>query len=139
MTNVFSILKKAKHDYKDQTIEVVEGYEFSQYETLRKADLYANSIFTSGRKDSLGRDKPFYNISKHRLNVAIRATDLDTKDIQIKASRKADHWKSFSLTLKNKAWMKKANFARLLNKLNEARAKYGTGLIKKVMERRIKN
>jgi len=135
MTDVFSILKKAKHEYKDQTIEVVEGYEFSQYETLRKADLYVNSIFTSGRKDGLGRDKPFYNISKHRLNVAIRATDLDTKDVQIKASRKADYWKSFALTLKNKEWMKKSNFATFLNKVNEARAKYGTGLAKKVMDK----
>jgi hypothetical protein len=52
----------------------VPGYEFSQYETPRTIELYHNIKFKSGNKDSLKREKSFYNICKFRVNVAVRAT-----------------------------------------------------------------
>ena len=63
--------------YRSDTIEITEGYEFSQYETLRTIELYDNDRFLTGNKDSLDREKPFFNIVSFRKNVAIRATDLD--------------------------------------------------------------
>jgi hypothetical protein len=33
---------------------VAEGYEFSQYQTIRTIDLYHNSKFTTGNKNGLG-------------------------------------------------------------------------------------
>jgi hypothetical protein len=50
---------------------------------LRTIELYSNGKFTSGNKDSLGREKPFF--CKFRVNVATRATDLDTKDVNIQS------------------------------------------------------
>src|SRR3569833_353006 len=44
------------------------------------------TVASSGNKDSLGREKPFFNICKFRVNVATRATDLDTKDVQIEST-----------------------------------------------------
>jgi hypothetical protein len=73
---IFEFVKKQRDSYRSDTIEITEGYDFSQYETLRIIELYHNSRFTSGPKDSLGREKPFYNITKFRVNVAVRATDL---------------------------------------------------------------
>jgi hypothetical protein len=84
MNSIYEFVKQARDDYYSKEIEVVPGYEFSQYKTLRTIELYHNSRFESGKKDSLKREKPFYNITKFRVNVAVRATDLDTKDVQIK-------------------------------------------------------
>jgi hypothetical protein len=56
-----------------------------QYETLRTIELYHGSNCKSVGKDSPKREKPFYNICKFRVNVAVRATDLDTKDVLIEA------------------------------------------------------
>jgi len=133
MIDIHSLVHNARRDYRDDTIDVVDGFEFSQSETLNLIDLMVNSKFESGEKDDLDRDKPFLNIVKSRLNVSVRATDLDTKDIQIKAGRRKDYWKSFLLGLKLKEWMKKAEFAKTTNRLNELRGRYGSSLAKRIM------
>ena len=85
METIYEFVRNARDEYTSKTVEVVPGYEFSQHETLRTIELYANSKFTTGPKDSLKREKPFFNICKFRVNVAVRATDLDTKDVQIQS------------------------------------------------------
>lgn len=87
--------------------------------------LYHGSKFKSGSKDSLKREKPSYSIRKFRVNVAVRAADLDTNDVLIEADDVGAYGQSFILSLKNRKWMKASNFAALLNTMGQARAKYG--------------
>ncbi|MBX3498114.1 MAG: hypothetical protein KF889_01620 [Alphaproteobacteria bacterium] len=133
METVFDFVKEQRDDYRTRTVQIAEGYEFSQYETLRTIELYHNSRFLSGNKDTLDREKPFFNICKFRVNVATRATDLDTKDVQIQSERITDksYVETFLLNLKNRNWMKSSGFARFLNRMGATRAKYGGVLIKK--------
>jgi hypothetical protein len=77
MSTIFEFVKEARDSYRTETVEVAEGYDFSQSKTLPTIELYHNSKFTSGQTEA-GREKPFYNICKFRVNVATRATDLDT-------------------------------------------------------------
>jgi len=77
MNTIYEFVKNARDEYFDRPIEVVPGYEFHQYETLRTIELYDNSRFTSGNKDSLGRGKPFYSICKFSVNVGMPALDPD--------------------------------------------------------------
>jgi hypothetical protein len=51
--SVYEFVKNARDEYYSQSVEDVPGYMFSQHETLRTIELYANSKFTSGPKDSL--------------------------------------------------------------------------------------
>jgi len=37
---IYEFVKHARDEYYSRTIEVVSGYEFSQYETLRTVELY---------------------------------------------------------------------------------------------------
>jgi hypothetical protein len=78
MDSIYEFVKSARDEYCSGTIEVIPGYEFSRHVTLCTIELYYNSKFISGSKDGLRRKKRFYNICKFRMNVAIRATDLDT-------------------------------------------------------------
>jgi hypothetical protein len=70
VSSIYDFVKTQRDNYRNQTIEITDGYEFSQYQTIRTIELYHNSKFTSGNKDSLGREKPFYNITKFRVDVA---------------------------------------------------------------------
>jgi hypothetical protein len=73
VSTIYEFVKEQRDNYRSLTIEIADGYEFSQYQTLQAIDLYHNSKFETGNKDSLGRKKPFYNITKFRVNVATRA------------------------------------------------------------------
>ena len=131
MSSIYEFVKEQRNDYRSLLIEITEGYEYSQYQTLRLIELYHNSKFETGNKDSLGREKPFYNITKFRTNVATRATDLDTKNITIFSDAADAETEAFLLTLKNRNWMKQSNLATFLNRMGHTRAKYGGVLVKK--------
>jgi hypothetical protein len=49
MNSIF--VKEARECYRLDQIEMVDGYQFSQYLTLRTIDLYSNSQFETGRLD----------------------------------------------------------------------------------------
>jgi hypothetical protein len=132
MQSVYEFVKEQRQRYLSETIEIADGYEFSQYQTLRTIELYHNSKFTSGNKDSLGREKPFYNISKFRVNVATRATDINTKDVKIESEDTDGYTTSFLLNLKNRNWMKQSNFPAFLNRFGFTRSKFGGVLVKKI-------
>jgi hypothetical protein len=58
MQTIYDFIRKQRDDYKSDTIEIVEGYDFSRYTTLKAIELYHNSRFFSGNKDSLGHAPP---------------------------------------------------------------------------------
>jgi hypothetical protein len=134
MGSIYEFVKEQRDRYRSDTIQIADGYEFSQYETLRTIELYHNSKFLTTNKDSLGREKPFYNISKFRVNVATRATDINTKDVKIESERadKDAYTTSFLLDLRNRNWMKQSNFPTFLNRMGFTRSKFGGVLIKKI-------
>src|ERR1700749_2135511 len=72
MSSIFEYVKEQRTAYRSYTIEIADGYDFSQYQTLRTIELYHNSKFLTGNQDSLKRKKPSYNITKFRVNVATR-------------------------------------------------------------------
>ena len=59
MTSKHEFVRQQRDDYRSQTITVADGYDFSQYEMLRTIELYHNSRFLSGNKDSLAAKSHF--------------------------------------------------------------------------------
>jgi hypothetical protein len=73
MNSIFEYIKEARKRYRTDQIEIAEGYQFSQYQTLRTIDLYHNSQFTTGNKDSLGREN---HSCRHQLSpIALGPAD----------------------------------------------------------------
>ena len=116
------------------TVQITAGLTFNAYQTIKKILFYTESKYESGQKDRRGKLKPFFNIVNFRVNVATRATDLDTKDIQIVADEPQFMPMSFLLQKEVYNWMKDVNFAKTLNKMGQTRAKFGGVLVKKCME-----
>jgi hypothetical protein len=101
--SIYKFVAKQRDSYRSDTIEITEGYDFSQYETLRSVEPYDKDRFVIGNKDDLEREKPFFKIVSFRKNVATRATDLDTKDVQIQSDRitKTSYAETFHLNRKS--------------------------------------
>lgn len=131
--NIIDFLNETSKRFYEEKIAIFDGLSFSQYDTIKRIEFYSNSKYTSGMKDQLGRDKPFFNIVNAKVNLAITATDLDTKDMQIISRNPTQFDKSFILRRENENWMKEDNFGLFLNELGSTRPKYGGVLVKKVM------
>lgn len=131
MRTIFDEYKDLKQDYESTSIQIVSGLTFSQYQTIRMVEFYTNSKYLSGPTDSLGRVKPFYNIVNANVDVAVVATDIDRKDIDVTSDNPGEYTKSFILRRLVYNWMGEADFGVTLNDMGDTRARYGGVLVKK--------
>ena len=129
-SNIGAIIRKAESDYQSGSTQISEYVSFSLKDTIDTIEAYINSKFTSGSTDTLGREKPFYNIVTAARNIWIRATDIDRKSIRTKPTKEADDMLAFLASIHLQEWMKKTNFGAFLNDWGRALATYGSAVVK---------
>lgn len=131
---VAEIVRRNENSYIYGTTTHSEYVQHSMYETIQKIDAYLNSKHTSGNVDSLGREKPFFNIVTAAVNIWYRATDIDRKDMRVKATKSKDTLPAFLATAVLQDWMKRENFGTFLNEWGRSLARYGSSVVKFVVK-----
>lgn len=132
--SVGAYIRKAESDYISGVTHISKYVEFSQYENIEKIDAYLNSKHISGELDSLGREKPFFNIVSGAVNVWYRSTDIDRKDIRIKATNSKEYIAAFLATVHLQEYMKRDSFGQFLNEWGRSLARYGSSVCKFVIK-----
>jgi hypothetical protein len=129
---LFAFVEETIGNYESGSISLVEGLNFNMFDTLKTIEFYSNSRYRDGQRNARNQEKPFYNIVNANVDVAITATDIDTKDIVIVGDNADQYVKAMILTRSIYEWMKEINYAQSLNRQGEIRARYGGILVKKV-------
>lgn len=119
-----------ENDYTNGTTKISRYVQVSMYETLNVIDAYYNSKHVTGDLDAQGREKPFFNIVLAAVNIWFRATDIDRKNIKVKATKSKQDIAAFLATVRLQSWMRKENFGKFLNRWGRALAKYGSAVSK---------
>lgn len=127
---ICELVRKAEDDWVKGETTHSEYVKFNIYDTLNRIDAYLNSKHISGDTDAKGRDKPFFNIVTAAVNIWYRATDIDRKNITIKATKESDTVSSFLATILLQKYMRKANFGVFLNEWGRTLARYGSAVCK---------
>lgn len=104
--------------------------EFDMYNNINRIEAYINSKHTTGDTDSMGRDKPFFNIVIAAVNVWYRATDIDRKNIRIKPTKLADTLGAMLATIHLQDYMRRDAFGVFLNDWGRSLARYGSTVLK---------
>ena len=99
-------------------------------ETINTIYAYLASRHISGSKDSKGRDKPFYNLVIPASNIWYRATDIDRKNIKIKATKQQDVMKSLIASILLQDYMRTSRFGTFLNNWGLTLARFGSAVVK---------
>lgn len=132
--SIASLLAEMKRNFLSEKIEIMEGLEFNQYETLKTIHFYLNSKFENGDVDENGNDKFFHNIINHRNAHATKNIDLDTKDMRVTTDLENSYWKSWILRMSLQNWMRDERFASILNQMAEDLPRFGSVIWKKTMD-----
>ena len=127
---VANLVRENETDYQSGTTLISKYVQFSLKDNIDKIDAYINSKHTTGDTDSMGRDKPFFNIVTAASNIWYRATDIDRKDIRVQATKQEDIIAAFLATQKLQEWMRKENFGLFLNDWGRTLARYGSAVSK---------
>ena len=132
--SISELVRTMESDDKESTTIIGKYVKFNQREIIETIDAYLNSKHISGETDSKGREKPFFNIVTAARNIWMRATDIDRKNIKIKATKETLFVAALVATIKLQEWMRKAGFGMFLNDWGLALASYGS-VISKFVEK----
>lgn len=130
MQSIHEIIRQQEQDYITGDTTISEYVRFSPKENIDRIEAYLNSKHISGDKDSLGREKPFFNIVTAAVNVWYRATDIDRANIRIKATKSSQHTTALLADVKSKEWMRKSGFGVWLNDWGRTLVRYGSAVSK---------
>lgn len=128
--NIYSTIRQEWTDYMYNNVEIVDGYTFNQYDTIKRIHRYYNSKFENANKYN-NRDKLFFNISKYRCTVASRMLNFDTKDIRLWPLNPESEVATFLLEKELAFWMKKNKVGKILNQIAEEAPIYGSVILRK--------
>ena len=123
---IFEIVRQMEADDLLGETKISKYVSFSLRETIERIDAYLNSKHISGDTDSQGREKPFFNIVTAAVNIWFRATDIDCKNISVKATKRSHQIIAFLATILLQDWMRKTAFGIFLNDWGRILARYGS-------------
>jgi len=130
VSSIGELIRKQEINYISGTNTLSKYVQKSMIDDLDKIDAYINSKHTTGEVDSLGREKPFFNIVTAARNIWYRATDLDRSNIKIRSTKQRDTVAAFLATVHIQDWMRRVNFGYFLNDWGRSLATYGSTVVK---------
>ena len=101
-------------------------------EDIDQTYAYLNSKHISGDTDSLGRQKPFFNIVTAAKNIRYRATDIDTKNVNLKPKDDKEVILAFVAQIKLRKWMNRKEFGLFLNKWGMELSAFNSSVVKSI-------
>ncbi len=129
--NLLSKIREEKKSFRGGSITVAGKFQFSQYQTLQRIELYDNSEFETGEFDDDGYRKYFLNIVSDKCENATKEVDLDTKDIIIRA-QDGNYVAAEIMAADLRQWMRDNGMAAKLNEIADDAPKYGSVVVKTV-------
>ena len=124
------IVREAEQNLTTGSVSIGKYVNHSHNEVVERINAYINSKHISGERDSLGREKPFFNIVTAASNVWYRATDLDRKDLRFIPTKASSVVLAFVANVLLQRWMDKAKFGIFLNQWGLTLAQYGSAIPK---------
>lgn len=127
--NIFSQIRLENDDFFYGSVSL-NGYDFNQYNTIKKCALYNDSKFEDDTP-YLGRKKQFFNIVNPPCEVATKMLNVDTKNIRLWPTAPKSQWATYLLEKELKQWLKTSKFAGTLNRLAEDLPIFGSVVLEK--------
>lgn len=130
--NIFAQIRQENDDFFNGSISL-NGYDFNQYETIKKCALYNDSKYQDDTP-YLGRKKLFFNVVNPPCEVATKMLNVDTKNIRLYPTNPKSYWSTYLLEKELKYWLKKSEFAETLNKLAQELPVSGSCVLEKTLK-----
>jgi hypothetical protein len=135
--NIFEAVRAERQDFLNNSVSIVDGLLFSQYQTIKKIHKYYNSHYDLGDYEEINgvtRKKVFFNINKWRCDVATKMLDRDLKNMKMIALNPDVEFNVDLLEKELKAWLKRGRWGKLLNEIVRRLPIYGSVVLRKVKD-----
>lgn len=134
MKDIFKQIRDERQDFLWNEIEIVPGYNFSQYNTIKKDHLYYTGHYEKGDYEEINgvlRKKVFHQLSNWRCDIATKMIDMDIKDFILVSNNAETDWNVFLLEKELKVWLKRNEMGQILNEISRLLPIYGSVVLQK--------
>ena len=131
---IFSIIETEIQNYLQGSVPISKGYSFSQAKLVNRIVLYKNCIYQTGKTDSQGKYKYWFDIISPRIDSEVKNIDFDTKDIILYSDKRNDATAVFLTSARMKEWMRETGQAVKLNESVEDSTGWGNVVWKKIKD-----
>jgi hypothetical protein len=121
-------------NYRSGDYEMEEGYSFSAWKLLRRIGLYKAQIYPTGKFDSQGNYKYWFDIITPRVNSEVKNVDFDTKDILLYSDAKNDSMRLLFANVRMKDYLAESGESEKLNEAVEQGSEWGNLVWKKTTD-----
>lgn len=128
--NIFDFVVSEEAAYQTTPVAILDNYEWSMPEHIKKTVSYKNSQFTKDNTDN----KPFKNIIRPLLNLQYRTEGIDVKDITLFVNEAKNYYKSFLVKKYHDKWVRENDIDTFIDELIESYVDFGGVLVKDVNE-----
>lgn len=135
--NIFDAIRQERNDFLYNQIEIVPGFTFNQYDTIKKIHKYYNGHYNDGDYETINgitRKKVFWTIGKRRATIASKQIDIDTKDFLLISKNQETEWNVTLLEKELKAYLQKEKIGKVLNQVADELPVYGSVVLRKTKD-----
>lgn len=129
-------IQKEIQQYLTEVVQVGETYDYSQFKLVRRIALFESHTYPTGKFDSEGNYKFWYDIISSRIVNEVKNIDFDTKDIKVYSDRQTapgkDDLPVLITNLKLKEYLRETGQADEINSAIEEGSGWGNIVWKKV-------
>lgn len=125
-------ISKEISQYTTEVINVGEAYDYSQYKLVRRITLFESHTYPTGKFDSQGNYKYWYDAIQPRIFNEVKNIDFDTKDVKVFSDRTKDDLAVIITNLRLKEYLRDTGQAEEFNSAVEQGSGWGNIVWKKV-------
>lgn len=118
--------------YTTEVVNVGEAYDYSQYKLTRRITLFESHTYPTGKFDSQGNYKLWYDGISSRISNEVKNIDFDTKDVKVHSDRAKDDLAVIITNLKLKEYLRDTGQDEEFNAAVEQGSGWGNAVWKKV-------
>jgi hypothetical protein len=129
---VLSKIKGELTSYETDSFEISDGFYFSGYKLVKRIMMFKNQQYPTGKLDSQGNYKYWYDVISPRCDAEIKNVDFDTKDILLTSDALNDAGRLIIANTRLNQFLKQTGQAAKLNEAVERGTEWGNLVAKKV-------
>jgi hypothetical protein len=118
--------------YTTEVVNIGEAYDYSQYKLVRRITLFESHTYPTGKFDSQGNYKFWWDGINPRVLNEVKNIDFDTKDVKVYSDRTKDDLAVLITNLKLKEYLRQTGQDEEFNSAVEEGSGWGNVVWKKV-------
>jgi len=134
-TTIYKIIADSINEFNNDSVTIVDSFEFRQRNTIEQVVRLHNSKFKDGDTDKEGFRKYFKNIVKNPCQASTKAVKFTPKDITIVPAPGQNSRHTWLMDRDLRYYLKEKEFSKILNRLFIELPIFGSVVLKKVKDK----